>query len=129
MKSGIKMNLIHGTIWLATLGFIPLLNTGETIGTVVTPGRMLVNNLATPRLRGIQVNGRLAGFYRPDDLSVGLVGQSVEGIYGYDPATATKIVEKIVLLAAKPAAPVAKEKKEAPPKPETQKKPAAAAKK
>ncbi len=40
------MYLIHGSVLLASLGFIPTLTAGETIGTVVTPGRILVNNLA-----------------------------------------------------------------------------------
>ena len=32
-----------------------------------------------------------------EDLSTGLVGQQVDGIYGYTPACATEIVRRIVL--------------------------------
>jgi len=54
-----------------------------------------------PRLRGIEVNNRTAVFYSPEDLSVGLVGMNVDGIYGYSPDSATNLMECIVLHAAK----------------------------
>jgi hypothetical protein len=53
-----------------------------------------------PRLRGIEVaNGRTGVFYSPEDLSVGLVGMTIDGIYGYDPEDATDLVQNVVMLA------------------------------
>ncbi len=62
--------------------------------------KLLVGNANVPRLRGVEVNKRLAVIYSPEDLSVGLVGMTIDGIYGYDPAYATKLMESIVLYAA-----------------------------
>jgi hypothetical protein len=45
-----------------------------------------------PRLRAITINGRAAVLFSPEDLSEGLVGQYVDGIYGYQPI-ATKSQE------------------------------------
>jgi hypothetical protein len=58
-----------------------------------------------PRLRGIEVNNRTGVIYSPEDLSVGLVGMSVDGIYGYEPDYANKLMENIVLYAMGGAAP------------------------
>ncbi|HYE18002.1 MAG TPA: DUF4159 domain-containing protein [Tepidisphaeraceae bacterium] len=55
---------------------------------------------AIPRVRGAQVNGRMAVYYSPEDLSVGLVGMNMDGIYGYSPESATAVMERIVLAAA-----------------------------
>jgi hypothetical protein len=41
-----RMKLNGKTLILASLGIASLLTAGETVGTVVTPGRVLVNNLA-----------------------------------------------------------------------------------
>jgi hypothetical protein len=57
----------------------------------------IVGELKGPRLRGITVDGRTAVIYSPEDLSVGLVGEPVDGIIGYDPKTATAIVRNILL--------------------------------
>ncbi len=57
--------------------------------------------LTAPRLRGVKVGDRWAILYSDDDLSAGLVGQQVDGILGYDPATATDITTRIVKYAAK----------------------------
>ena len=38
-----------------------------------------------PRVRGINVKGRVAVFYSREDLSAGMVGQPVDGITGYTP--------------------------------------------
>lgn len=72
-------------------------------------------------LRGVRVNGiraansdRIGVFYSRDDLSGGLVGQPVDGISGYDVATATAIMRNILLYAA--GAP-AREAPPSPPKP------------
>jgi hypothetical protein len=69
--------------------------------------------MSAPRLRGIEVSNRTAVFYSPEDLSVGLVGQSVDGIYGYDTDYATDLMENITLLALGGPVPP----KVAPPKP------------
>lgn len=54
------------------------------------------------RLKGISFRGKWAVIYSAEDLSTGLVGQPVDGIHGYAPATATEIVRRIVLNAAPP---------------------------
>lgn len=55
-----------------------------------------------PRVRGIAVGSRIGVFYSPEDLSVGLVGQPVDGIDGYSPETATAIMTNILLYSAGP---------------------------
>jgi hypothetical protein len=57
--------------------------------------------LHSPRIRGLTLNSRLAVFYSPDDLSAGVVGQDVDGINGYTPATATAIMTHLLLYAGK----------------------------
>jgi hypothetical protein len=54
----------------------------------------------SPLLRGITRDGRLVCIYSREDLSVGLVGEPVDGILGYTPATATTLMRKILLLAS-----------------------------
>jgi hypothetical protein len=49
-----------------------------------------------PRMRGITIGNRVAVYYSPEDLSGGLVGQSVDGINGYEPPTATAIMSHIL---------------------------------
>ena len=63
--------------------------------------RKIVGNLHTPRIRAIDINGRPAVFFSAEDLSVGMVGMQIDGIYGYDPASATALMEKLVLNAGK----------------------------
>lgn len=65
------------------------------------------SELRTPRLRGIEMDGRLAVVYSQEDLSAGMVGQPVDGIVGYDPATATALMSHVLMYAAdtKPSAP------------------------
>jgi hypothetical protein len=53
--------------------------------------------LDVPRLRGIKTGDRWAVIFSADDLSGGLVGEQVDGILGYDPATATDIVRHVLL--------------------------------
>jgi Domain of unknown function (DUF4159) len=52
-----------------------------------------------PRLRAIDIGGRLGVFFSAEDLSVGLVGQPVDGIIGYSPESATKLMERIIMSA------------------------------
>ena len=73
-----------------------------------TPGQVeyrqfakkVVGNIKTPRLR-MATAGKGRVFLSQEDLSVGLVGQPVDGIYGYEPKTATAIVANIILTAGK----------------------------
>jgi len=64
--------------------------------------RSKLGNLRGPQLRGVTLDGRLAVIYSREDLSVGLVGQPVDGIIGYTPATATRLMANILDLAAGP---------------------------
>jgi hypothetical protein len=50
-----------------------------------------------PNLRGITLNNRAAVIFSREDLSVGLVGQPVDGIIGYDPPTATNLMAAMVM--------------------------------
>jgi len=47
--------------------------------------RKSLGNIHMPRLRGMEVNNRLAIIFSGEDLSVGLVGQPIDGIVGYVP--------------------------------------------
>jgi hypothetical protein len=102
-----------------------------------TFARSILGSSKAPRLRGIRKDGRLVCVYSAEDLSVGLVGQPVDGILGYTPATATELMRKILLEASgyTPVAPavapaskrhVRKPKPAAPPKPNPAQPPAAA---
>ena len=57
-----------------------------------------------PRVCGIVLNNRTAIYYSREDLSSGLVGQPVDGIYGYTPSLATDIMRNILLYTAHPEA-------------------------
>jgi hypothetical protein len=61
--------------------------------------KRVVGNLATSRLQTLEIGGRAKVIYSPDDLSAGLVGQNVDGVSGYDPATATDLMTRILLYA------------------------------
>ena len=67
-----------------------------------------------PKLRGIEFGNRIGVFFSREDLSAGLVGEPVDGIYGYDAATATTLMSGMLLYAesggAAPAAPPANPK-------------------
>ena len=54
---------------------------------------------ARPASAIIEIKNRPAVFFSKEDLSVGLVGQSVDGIYGYDPKTATQLAANVILFA------------------------------
>src|SRR5205085_3326633 len=94
--------------------------------------KMLVGRTHAPQLRAIERNGKPVLYYSPQDLSVGMVGQSVEGIFGYDPKTATEVMRNILLQAsgsgaavAVAAAPPPAESTAAPAPPPPEQKPAA----
>lgn len=56
----------------------------------------LLRGAKTPMLRGITFNKRIRVFYSALDLSAGIVGEPVDGVYGYDPATATTLMAAMV---------------------------------
>jgi len=63
--------------------------------------RSRISNTRMPQLRGIRIGPRLAVIWSREDLSAGLVGEPVDGITGYTPASATDLVTNIVLNAGK----------------------------
>ena len=54
-----------------------------------------------PQLRGWQVDGRTAVLYSAEDVSVGLVGEPIDGVAGYVPTDATRVVSAVIAYAAK----------------------------
>ena len=69
-----------------------------------TYARTRLGNLHGPQLRGVTIDGRLALIFSREDLSVGLVGQPVDGIVGYMPATATRLMANILASTLPPSA-------------------------
>lgn len=61
----------------------------------------LVGATKSPRLQALTVNGRQAVLFSREDLSVGMVGQPIDGVIGYSPESATRIVMGILATAAK----------------------------
>jgi hypothetical protein len=59
----------------------------------------LVENLKLPRIKGIKFGDRIGVFFSAEDLSGGLVGEPVDGILGYEPDSATTLMEKMLLYA------------------------------
>lgn len=62
--------------------------------------RAVAGAVRDPRLRGIEVNGRLAVLYSREDLSTGMVGMPIDGILGYTPESATEMMKNVLLYAA-----------------------------
>jgi hypothetical protein len=62
--------------------------------------RATLGAIHVPRLKAITHAGRIVCVYSAEDLSVGLVGQPVDGIVGYTPASATTLMRKILLSAS-----------------------------
>ena len=90
--------------------------------------RKKVGDLSGSRINGIRAGqaDRVGVFYSRDDLTAGLVGEPVDGISGYDVATATAIMRNILLSvagASTPPAPVASTPAPAPKPAEPPKKP------
>jgi len=79
---------------------------GKPLGEVGyrTFARTRIGAINVPQLRGITKDGRVAVIYSKEDLSVGLVGQPVDGIIGYSPASATALMSKALLYAARKGA-------------------------
>ena len=55
------------------------------------------------RLKGIKFRKKWVVVFSAEDLSTGMVGQPVDGIYGYTPGCATEIMRRLVLNLAAPA--------------------------
>jgi len=49
------------------------------------------------KLRGISFGNRVGVFFSREDISAGIVGEPVDGIYGYDPATSTRLMTSMLL--------------------------------
>jgi hypothetical protein len=61
-----------------------------------------VANQKAPQLRGIMMGSRIGVFFSREDLSAGLVGQPVDGVNGYEPITATNLMQSMLLYAIAP---------------------------
>ncbi len=59
-----------------------------------------LGTLHAPRVKGLMRGKRIAVFFSAEDLSTGLVGQPNGGVFGYDPASASKIMADIIKYAA-----------------------------
>jgi hypothetical protein len=59
----------------------------------------VLGTLRTPQLRGLVKGGRVVVIFSKEDIAVGLVGQQVDGIVGYDPDSAVKVAGSVVLYA------------------------------
>ena len=53
-----------------------------------------------PKIEGVRVGNRIGVFFSRHDISAGLVGEPVDGIFGYDSATATKLMQAMLLYAS-----------------------------
>jgi hypothetical protein len=62
--------------------------------------RRVLSDLRSPRIMGIESAGRASVFISAEDLSVGLVGQAVDGIVGYRPEVASELMARILLYSA-----------------------------
>lgn len=58
----------------------------------------MAENAMRFQLKGIETDGKLRVLYSAEDLSVGLVGQPVDGVVGYDPPVATALMKRMVML-------------------------------
>ena len=54
-----------------------------------------------PQLMGATLGGRVGVFFSRQDLSAGLVGENVDGIIGYDPATCADLMSAMLLYAGR----------------------------
>jgi Domain of unknown function (DUF4159)/Squalene-hopene cyclase C-terminal domain len=52
------------------------------------------------RLRGFDIGTRTAIIFSAEDLSAGLVGEPIDGIYGYQPSTAADLMANVICYAA-----------------------------
>lgn len=83
----------------------PIYSSGAKITAVEyreTAREKLLTDLDKPRLRGIEQNGKLIAIFSPQDLSTGMVGHTVDGIVGYTPDSATKLMINALIYASQP---------------------------
>jgi hypothetical protein len=83
----------------------PIYSSGATIASVEyreAAREKLLTDLDKPRLRGIEQNGKLVAIFSPQDLSTGMVGHTVDGIVGYTPDSATKLMMNALMYASQP---------------------------
>lgn len=66
-----------------------------------TYAKAQLGSLKGGRLKAMKIKDRLAVIYSPEDLSVGLVGQPVDGIVGYEPKTASALMANALMIASK----------------------------
>jgi hypothetical protein len=60
----------------------------------------LTGNAQIPRIRGIAMTGgRIGVFYSREDLIAGAVGEPVDGVIGYDPKVAAKLLANMIVYA------------------------------
>lgn len=71
-----------------------------------TFARKMLGTLHTPRIKAMEARNRPAVFFSAEDLSTGLVGESVDGIFGYEPQSATDVMRSLLIYAT--GGPVAK---------------------
>jgi len=77
----------------------PVFSAGEKTDIVAYrsfASRATTGSLKEARLCGIPAGKRIGVFYSREDLSAGLVGEPVDGIIGYDPASATRLMSNII---------------------------------
>ncbi|WP_241180038.1 DUF4159 domain-containing protein [Humisphaera borealis] len=60
----------------------------------------VAGSLNAPRIRAHVIQGRPAVLYSREDLTAGMIGNEVDGIIGYSPATATQIVKQVLTYVA-----------------------------
>jgi hypothetical protein len=59
--------------------------------------RTVLSDMKQPRLRAIAFGPRLGVYFSAEDISAGLVGEPVDGIVGYQPELATRLMERMIL--------------------------------
>ena len=57
-------------------------------------------SLNAPRIRAHLIQGRPAVLYSREDLTTGMIGNEVDGIIGYSPEVATRIVQQVLTYVA-----------------------------
>lgn len=72
----------------------------ETAGFRMLARESLPHGTKTPMIRGMMIGTKIRVFYSQLDITGGLVGEQVDGIYGYDPQTATELMSAIIRYSA-----------------------------
>ena len=73
----------------------------KRVGYRRTLSQRATGDLKGPRLRGIAIENRIGVIFSREDLSTGMVGHAVDGVAGYDPASATAIMRNVILYAVR----------------------------